>query len=196
MTSRMARSKGPASGIPASGIPARGTTRPPFPKGNALTLKHGARSPRVYEPVARQLVAGLVEDRPDLAAYPEAVAAWAQVEAQCVILRRHAAEVGLLDGDEPRKFMSLMVALERTAAYHRKRLGLDPVAEASLQRDRAETAHIAVDIEAILARGRAVAPPPPEDDPVTALVEAVQSEGEKRWREANEQHNNPRGDAT
>jgi hypothetical protein len=34
------------------------------------------------------LAAGLVEDRPDLARYPEAVAAWSTAEAQAALLRR------------------------------------------------------------------------------------------------------------
>ncbi len=62
---------------PASGIPARGYVRPPFTHGNLVRLTHGATTLRVYGPLATELAAGLLEDRPDLAAYPEAVAAWA-----------------------------------------------------------------------------------------------------------------------
>lgn len=61
-------------------------TRPPFPEGNAVQLGHGARSPRVYGTLAEQFTAGLLEARPDLAAYPEAVAGWATAEAQATLL--------------------------------------------------------------------------------------------------------------
>lgn len=36
-------------------------------------------------------------DRPDLAGYPEAVAAWATSEAQAALLRRHLSEVGTIN---------------------------------------------------------------------------------------------------
>ena len=67
--------RGPASGTavpdwyrPPSGIPARGTgTRPPFAPGNALNLRTGVRSPRVYLPLAAELAEGLLTDHPELA---------------------------------------------------------------------------------------------------------------------------------
>jgi len=43
------------------------------------------------------LTVGLLADRPDLAQFPEAVAAWATAEAQAALLRRHLAEVGTVD---------------------------------------------------------------------------------------------------
>jgi hypothetical protein len=66
---------GPASGTPAggpgqgpaSGLPATRRERPPFAPGNLAMLTHGARTPRVYGPLAEELAAGLTEDRPDLA---------------------------------------------------------------------------------------------------------------------------------
>ncbi|MDO5495802.1 MAG: hypothetical protein Q4G64_08820, partial [bacterium] len=146
----------------------------------------------MYGPIAHDLVVGLLVDRPDLDAYPEAVAAWAESEAQCLLLRRHASEVGLLDGDgNPRAFTRLLKDSENAASRHRTRLGLDPVAEASLQRERAETAHLAVDIEAILARGRAATATTAEveADPVAGLLETVKAEGAERWERANEHHN-------
>lgn len=96
---------GPASGIPAgahglrpaSGLPATRRERPPFAPGNLAMLTHGASTPRVYGPLAEELAAGLTEDRPDLAAYPEALAAWATAEAQAALLRRHLSEVGTID---------------------------------------------------------------------------------------------------
>jgi len=141
---------------PASGLPARGYTRPPFASGNAAHLAHGARTRRVYGPVAEELAAGLVEDRPDLHRYPEAVAAWATAEAQCLLMRRHVEQVGTLDDDgEPRaSLLTWLSKFESAAAKHRARLGLDPMAEASLARERAAASVLAVDVEATLAAGR------------------------------------------
>lgn len=157
---------GPASGIPAggpgqgppSGIPARGQ-RPPFPPGNTVRLTHGSRSPRVYGALAELLAAGLVDDRPDLAAYPEAVAAWATAEAQAALMRRHVAEAGTFDPEtgEPRaRALEWLRSFERLAAEHRATLGLDPRSEASLARERAAAASLAVDLGALAEHGRAV----------------------------------------
>jgi hypothetical protein len=147
---------GPASGVPASGIPAHGT-RPPFASGNTLALHSGHRTPRVYGSLAEHLVAGLAEDRPDLTSYPEALAAWATAEAQAALLRRHLDEVGLMDeGGQPRKgLLDWLVRLENLAARQRSTLGLDPRSEAQLARERAEAATLAVDLDALAARGRA-----------------------------------------
>lgn len=145
----------PASGIPASGIEAGGS-RPPFPAGNALAVRHGARSPRVYGALAEELAAGLLEVRPDLAGYPEAVAAWATAEAQAALLRRHLAEVGLFteDGEVRGKVLGYLRSFERLAAESRKPLGLDPMAEAALARERASAATLAVNLTAIADTGR------------------------------------------
>src|SRR4051812_25069754 len=121
----------PAGGAgqgPPSGIPAKGE-RPPFTPGNLSAVTHGARSPRVYGALAEALAAGLVEDRPDLAAYPEAIAAWATAEAQAALIRRHVAERGPLDPDTgaPRDAdLTWLTRLEGAAARHRATLGLDP----------------------------------------------------------------------
>lgn len=148
--------RGGANG-PGYGGPARGT-RPPFPAGNALSLQSGHRSPRVYGDLAQHLAAGLVEDRPDLGAYPEAVAAWATAEAQAALLRRHLEEVGPIDGakNEPRAAsLTWLVRLERLAREHRTTLGLDPRSEAALAKDRAAASVLAVDLGQLADRGRA-----------------------------------------
>lgn len=131
----------------------------PFPPGNGVALGHGARSPRVYGELARLLAAGLVEDRPDLAPYPEAVAAWATAEAQCALLRRHLEEVGTIDPEtnEPRTGpLKWLAAMEKRAAEARKPLGLDPLSEAALMKERAAAASGVVDLNALAERGRAV----------------------------------------
>lgn len=142
---------------PASGIPARGTgTRPPFTPGNLVGASHGARAPRVYGDLAQRLAVGLMDDRPDLAAYPEAVAAWATAEAQAALMRRHVADVGTFaDDGEPRgSLLTWLRSFERMASEARKPLGLDPMSEAALSRERAAAATLAVDLDALAERGR------------------------------------------
>ncbi len=51
---------------------------PPFAVGNRAALHHGAFSPRVFEPLARELAARLLAARPGLQPYGFAVAAWAE----------------------------------------------------------------------------------------------------------------------
>lgn len=172
---------------PASGLPARNRgTRPPFGPGNAAHLKHGAASPRVYLPLAERLAAGLLDARPDLAPYPVAVARWAEWEARALLMRRHLAAVGDLDGTgpdaEPRKGPTKWLkecesAAERAAAV----LGLDPRSEATLARERAAASLVAVDLEEIAERGREalarrvaageVPPPDPAGEVLASLAE-------------------------
>jgi hypothetical protein len=88
-------------------------------------------------------------DRPG---YPEAVAAWATSEAQCALLRRHLAEVGIISPEtaEPRPAaLTWLRTYERLAAEHRATLGLDPRSEASLAKERAAAATLAVDLQAL-----------------------------------------------
>lgn len=139
------------------GTPARGYKRPPFAANNLVNLSHGARSPRVYNIVAQELVAGLLESRPDLIDYPEALAGWAQAEAQALLMRRHLEKVGAFDPEtgEPRDgLLRWSASFEKQAAGHRQLLGLDPRSEASLARDRASAAVLSVDLAAIAERGR------------------------------------------
>lgn len=188
--------RGPGRGGPRSGIPAKGD-RPPFAPGNALTLRHGARAPRVYGALAQQLAAGLTEDRPDLAHYPEAVAAWATAEAQATLLRRHVAEHGWLDPDtgQPREgLLRWMRQFERAAHEQRATLGLDPRSEAALLRERAAASVLTFDLEALAARGRAVLAereaaglePPP--DVAGQVLAQVAAEGAAAMAEGARQH--------
>lgn len=137
--------------------PARGYSWAPFEKGNMKRLSHGARSPRVYGPVAEELAAGIVERRPDLAGYPEAVAAWADCEARAILLREWLAEHGTFDEDgEPRDGqLRWLSSFEKRADEARRRLGLDPKADADLARARAESVHAQVDLAGIASAGRA-----------------------------------------
>lgn len=143
-------------GSPASGIPAKGR-RAPFAPGHAYRMRSGARSPRVYGALAEELTAGMLEKRPDLAAYPEALGAWATAEAQAVLLRRDLELNGMFDPENgtPREAaLKWSNTLERRAAKAREALGLDPRSEAALARERAAASALAVDLESLAEAGR------------------------------------------
>lgn len=160
-----------------------------------MHLSHGARSPRVYGELAEHLAAGLLADRPDLADYPEAVAAWATTEAQVALLRRHIAQTGPLTSEgEPVSALGWLHRMEGAAAKHRARLGLDPFSEAALARERATATAVAVDLAAIAERGRqAIAsreaaglPAPP--DVAGEVLARVQGESRTTWDRAVAEH--------
>jgi hypothetical protein len=147
------------SGIPAGGPgqgPARGWSWQPFAAGNEVSVRHGARSPRRIDPVAAELAAALLEDRPDLAAYPEAVMAWGRAEARCLIFEDYHARVGFLDDDGNVRGGGRVAAFELQAARLRERLGLDPTSDAALSKARAEVVAAVADLEAVRERGRQV----------------------------------------
>lgn len=155
----------PASGLPASGVPARGVSWVPFQPGNQSKLTHGAMTQSIFEPLAEQLAAGIIERRPDLALYPEALAGWATAEAQAILLRRYSAEHGLLDDKgEPRGFTKLMTTVEQRAERARATLGLDPTSEAKLTQARASASVLAVNLEQIAEAGRQVLEHQPAED--------------------------------
>ncbi|MGO1227811.1 MAG: hypothetical protein ACTMH5_13335 [Brachybacterium sp.] len=183
---------------PGHGGPARGTgTRPPFAPGNTVNLRSGHRSPRVYGQLAEHLAAGMLEARPDLAPYPESVAAWATLEAQATLMRRHIAEVGPIDPatGEPRPgTLTWLTKLEKHAADHRARLGLDPRSEAALARERAAASVLAVDLDALAERGRAAlasqrtAGIEAPADPVVGMLASVQSAGRAAMEQSARHH--------
>lgn len=133
--------------------PARGYSWPSFKEGNTASLRHGVFSERTVDPVARQLAAGLVAERPDLVAHPEVVAAWSRAEARCLLLADYLAEhpPHTKKGEAA---MNLAYKFERLADQLRQRLGLDPRSEAELYRLRADATVAAVDLEAVREQGR------------------------------------------
>jgi hypothetical protein len=133
----------------------RGYQWPPFEKGNLEQLRHGATVPRIVDPVAEELAEGLLERRPDLAGYPEALAAWSRAEARCLLLAAWHAEHGLLDA-KGRTTTSdrFLISSERLAAQLRERLGLDPKSEADVANAQVDAARSVVDLDALRARGR------------------------------------------
>jgi hypothetical protein len=128
-------SKGPASDIPAGGPghggPRRGYSWPPLQPGHTLTLKHGATSPRVLQPVADQLAAGLAAVAPwtSAATFAGVTASWSWAEAQAVVLRRYLDEVGQVDAEgQPRPAAGMLERVETRLANLRAQLGLTPLA--------------------------------------------------------------------
>lgn len=127
-----------------------------FQPGDEMRLEHGARSERRVDPLAAELAAALLEDRPDLASYPESVRAWARAEARCLLLEDYHARVGFLDEDGNVRGGGRVDRYEAQAARLRERLGLDPLADATLRKAQAEAVHLVADLEQIRAKGRAV----------------------------------------
>jgi len=119
--------------------PARGTgTRPPFEKGHKLSLKYGAFSPSIRDPVADQIVSLAVEHAPHLAdpTFTAEVAAWSRAEAACLLIGRYLDEHGVLDDDgEPRNATKELTRFEKLAADRRIQLGLTPLARARISAD-------------------------------------------------------------
>lgn len=136
------------------GGPARGYSWAPFKAGNVAGMRHGAFSSRRVDPIAEELAAGLLEDRPDLEGYPEVVWAWARPEARCLLLAEHFAD-GLFDQDGAvRPGLRYVARFERQADQLRQRLGLDPRSEAELFRDRISAPRGAVDLDRLREEGR------------------------------------------
>jgi hypothetical protein len=96
----------------------------------------------------------LLQDRPDLSAYPEALAAWATAEARCERLRVWTSQHGLISGDGKVVNSHDLLMFEAQAARFRAQLGLDPMSDAALQKSRADAVLTVVDLESIRARGR------------------------------------------
>lgn len=136
--------------------PARGYSWPQAQPGNTLSLRHGARSRRVYEPIAADLAAGLLEKRPDLEDYPDATVQWAEAEARAELLRKWVAERGVFDDEDvPRSgALTWLRVFENQAQEARKTLGLDPRSHAELARTRADAVKGELDLDALAARGR------------------------------------------
>ena len=122
--------------------------------GNELAKKSGAFSERSVAPLAAELAAGLLADRPDLAVYPDVVVAWSRAEARCRLLADWFDDGFFRPDGEERPGIRYVVQFEKQASDLRAKLGLDPVSEAKLARDRATASVVAYDLDALAARGR------------------------------------------
>jgi hypothetical protein len=138
-----------------SGIPARHYSWPPFETGNAVSLKHGAYSRREVDPLAADLTAAVLAERPALAPYASAVRSWADLEARAELVRGWLDQHGTLDeGGRPQPATHLLVRLEAALMKARAQLGLDPRADAQLAPERAEAVHLTADLDGLAAAGR------------------------------------------
>lgn len=199
MSPTPARTGKPPNNQPASGVPARGYTNPPLQPGHTLSTKHGSHSPRVYLPLAQELTEGLLDARPDLAPYPVAVARWAEWEARALLMRRHMAQVGDLDGTGPeaehRKVTAWLTQCENSAERAAAVLGLDPFSEARLATARAGATLLSVDMEGIAKRGREIIRDRVRSgdwtepaDPAGELLAQVTERGREAWADAVREH--------
>ncbi len=161
-----------------------GERQPPFEPGNTVALSHGARSPRMVEPIARELAAELVTVAPwtSRPAFAADIAAWANSEAQCRLLRAYIDEHGLLDGEgEPRSALGLLDKAESRAARLRQALGLSPMGLgrllATLTAAARGTDEARTELDAVRAEGRRLVearapaeltPAPPDPDEETS----------------------------
>lgn len=173
---------------PAWYRPARGKGQggpaKPYAEGNVVNLGAGYRSARVYSHVSAALITGLIETRPDLAAYPEALAAWSDAEARVALLRKHLDEHGMIDDDGEMRANLLreLDRFENRAAKARTVLGLDPRSEAELSllrgkalREGVSAQATASTLEALAATGREVLEAG-NGDPVLEALERVRAE--------------------
>lgn len=114
--------------------------RPPFRDGNTAALHHGARSARVVQPIADDLLQSAVSEVPYLAEarYGPALRSWARAEAQCQLLGAYLTEHGVLDeAGDPRPAEMALHRVENRAARLRDVLGLTPASAARIGRDLA-----------------------------------------------------------
>jgi hypothetical protein len=157
----------------------RGYSWPAFTAKNEMSLRHGALSGRKVDPIAAELAAGLLRDRPDLERYPEAVGAWSRAESRCLLLGSWFAEHGLLDAKgNPTASERLLGTSERLAMQLREKLGLDPRSEAELANAQADAAKGVVDLDALRERGRKALRDRPQSLPLASSDDAGGSEAE------------------
>jgi hypothetical protein len=135
--------------------PPRGYSWPPFGPRNTKSLRHGIWSKRTVDPLAQDLVAGLLSERDDLNAYPELLMAWGRAEARCLLLADWFVQRGLFDDEgKERPGLRFVGQFEKLAADLRAQLGLTPGSEADLARSRADAIKGELDLEGLAARGR------------------------------------------
>lgn len=117
--------------------PARGYSWPPFAPGHTLSMRHGARSVRVIEPLAADLLKCYLEERPDLVWAHGTLEQLARTEARALLLDRWLAEAGMFDEEGKLRGSALREwrLLEGRAANIRHSLGWTPRARAAMVRD-------------------------------------------------------------
>ncbi len=137
---------------PGEWVPEFAGQRPPFEKGNEAAMRHGAKSPRKIEEVARRVSDELAERFPLALDYPETLTALARVESVTRLLLADIISNGVHGKDGRKGVVARYLSAERTGAMLRKSLGMTPESEASVARDRAAAAASTVDVMAELVR--------------------------------------------
>ncbi|MEQ4715832.1 hypothetical protein [Nonomuraea sp. B19D2] len=136
-------------------VPAFPGQRPPFQPGHELSMRHGAYSPRRVDPLAVELVEGVLADdavsflrQP---AYRSALWAWGRAEARVQLLAEHLSDHeagGCRSCPDCVRWDEQLRKWESAAASQRARLGLDPLSRARLGRD---VAAASVDVARLMA---------------------------------------------
>lgn len=116
---------------------------PPFPRGNKLSVIHGASSDRAIEARAAEVRAHIFEAAPWLAeqpAYMPAIARYLRAEARELLIHEHILKVAEDKGTGavPQRLWEQATAAANAAMKAGALLGLDPQ---SLARLRAVTGH-------------------------------------------------------
>ncbi len=122
------------------GGPARGYSWQSAQPDNTLALVHGARSSRVIDPVAAELVSDVLADPTtsylSQPRYSAALQAWSRHEARVLVLVAALERRGIEDADgNPSPWLAALAKAEGAAARARSDLGLSPASYARLGRD-------------------------------------------------------------
>jgi hypothetical protein len=159
-----------------------------------LSTRHGAYSPRKVVPAAEGFVAAVLR----LAAVPgspvaylsdptyvPAVEAWGRSEAQQDLLEAYLDRVGgPIDSDgRVRPAAELLERVARRAERLRARLGLDPMARASLSRDLA-VARSSHDLDRLKTLGQMLLDASGGGGDTTVDEEKVDRDGDDGWCDA------------
>jgi hypothetical protein len=148
--------QGRGSGLTEDGgwVPEFEGQRPPFEPGNTAAVKHGARSSRKVEDVARRVSEELAERFPVALEYPETLTALARVEgvARMLFADLVTNSAYAKDGTFRAALLARWNAAENTAAKLRASLGMTAASEAQVARDRAAATSYAVDVMGELAK--------------------------------------------
>ena len=122
--------------------PPRGYKWAPFQPGHTLTLTHGARSPRVLEPLAASFIESVSESVTYLGdpSYRPAVERWAVAEARALLYERWLLDHEDLENPDGLEWCrNELHRWQKRASDEADRLGLTPLARARLGKDVAAT---------------------------------------------------------
>ncbi len=129
--------------------------RRPFPAGHTLSVRSGAFSDRFIGPLALEIAQQLVEEWPEAARHPHLLASTARLGARVALLNADLDATGHYDAKGKLREGPLRWAAqyERQYVAGLRELGLSPVGEARLQRDRALAAATVIDLHAVRQAG-------------------------------------------